>query len=256
MRLEEHCRHAHRHSRAGQDRHELALASGTRALSAGLLHRVRGVENHGRAGGREHRQRAHVGYDRVVAEAGAALGHEHAGIAGARNLADHVRHVPRRQELALLHVHGAARLGRGHEQIGLAAEERGNLHHVDDGARRCAVRLGVHVGEHGQTGDLANLGEHRQRRLDPHAASGGAAGAVGLVEAGLVDQAGANPVGDLAQGMRHFERVRAALHLARTGDEREGQRLTDPHRAAAGHGEFDDGRRRDHRSPARSRSCM
>ena len=46
-------------------------------------------------------------------------------------------HVVGRQELALLHVDGAAGFGGGHEQVGLAAQERRDLQDVDDlGGRR------------------------------------------------------------------------------------------------------------------------
>ena len=47
------------------------------ALPARLLHRMGGVENDRRAGLAQDRQRAHVGDQRVVAEADAALGHQH-----------------------------------------------------------------------------------------------------------------------------------------------------------------------------------
>ncbi len=199
-----------------------------------------GVEHHRRAGGGEHGQRAQVGHERVVAETRAAFGHEHVGVAGGGHLRHHVGHVPRGQELALLHVHYAAGVRGRHEQIGLTAQEGGNLQHVDDRRDLRALLDRVHVGEHRQAGGLTNLCEHGQRGLQAQSAFGRQAGAVGLVEAGLEDQAGTDPVGDFAQGMRHLERVAAAFHLARTGDEHERQGLTQAHGAAAGHGDLDD----------------
>ncbi len=58
-----------------------ALAAGRFALPARLLHRMRGVENHGRADRRHDRQRTHVGDQRIVAEGGAALAEQDVGVA-------------------------------------------------------------------------------------------------------------------------------------------------------------------------------
>jgi len=49
------------------------LAAAVVALAAGLLHRMRGIEHHGKAGLGQYRQPAHVGDHVFVAEAGAAL---------------------------------------------------------------------------------------------------------------------------------------------------------------------------------------
>ena len=55
-------------------------------------------------------------------------------VAGRRaRLVDHVLHVPGRQELALLDVHRLAAGGDGVDEIGLAAQERRGLQHVDHG---------------------------------------------------------------------------------------------------------------------------
>jgi hypothetical protein len=72
----------------------------------------------------------------------------------------------------------------------------------------------VHVGDHGQAEALADLGEHRQRAVEPDAAPAAERGAVGLVERGLVDQPDAEPPADLLEPGRHLQRVRAAFHLA------------------------------------------
>ena len=61
---------------------------------------------------------------------------------------DHVRHVPRREELALLDVDDTAGLGRGHEEIGLTAQERRDLQHVDGFGDPRALRGLMDIGEH------------------------------------------------------------------------------------------------------------
>ena len=50
MRLDEHAGDADRDRGTRQHRHELALAAGRGALPARLLHRMRGIEDHRRAG--------------------------------------------------------------------------------------------------------------------------------------------------------------------------------------------------------------
>src|SRR6185436_7909537 len=47
---------------------------------------------------------AHIGYQRVIAERGAALGDKHVRIAAAGDLGDDIRHFPGRKKLALLDV--------------------------------------------------------------------------------------------------------------------------------------------------------
>ena len=65
-----------------------------------------------------------------VAERRAALGQQHAGVAGLGHLGDDVLHVPRGHELPLLHVHRPPGRGRRLEQVGLPGEERGDLQEV------------------------------------------------------------------------------------------------------------------------------
>ena len=82
-------------------------------------------------------------------------------------LLDDVRHVPRREELALLDVDDlAGRRGR-QQQIRLPAQEGRDLQHVDRLCDFGALRGLVHVGQHGQTERRADLGEDRQRLRQP-----------------------------------------------------------------------------------------
>ena len=105
-----------------------------------------GVEHHRPAGRRHDRQGAHVGDQRVVAEAGAALADQDlARRRAARALGHHVGHVPGRQELALLDVDRPAGRGRGGQKVGLPAQEGRDLEHVDRLGHRPAL-----VGSHGR----------------------------------------------------------------------------------------------------------
>ncbi len=101
-------------------------------------------------------ERAHVGDQVVVAEGGAALGDEEAFAAEGAHLAGDVDGIPRGEELAFFHVHRAAGLGGGFEQVGLAAEKGRDLQQVDVFGGDVGLFGGVDVGG---DGDLEFLGD-------------------------------------------------------------------------------------------------
>src|SRR6266700_6184862 len=78
------------------------------------------------------RERTHVDDEIVVSETRASLGDEDFVISRRMALLDHVLHVPRRHELALLDVHHALGHGSGYHQIGLTAKEGRNLENISD----------------------------------------------------------------------------------------------------------------------------
>ena len=193
------------------------------------------IENDRCAGTLQDRQCAHVGDQSVVAEGDATLGDQHIAVARAGELSDDILHVPGRQELTLLDVDDLAGFGGGNQQIGLAAEECRNLQDVDDLRGAHALLDVVHVGQHRQLQALLDLGKDRQRRLQADAARGVRRGAVGLVEGGFKNQADAGFCRDLFQRLRNFERVRAALQLAGTGDQGQRQIVAEANAADVDH---------------------
>ena len=120
-------------------RNELRLAAADAVGRRGLLDGVGGVEDDGREPAHDG-ERAEIDDEVVVAEGGAALGEEDALVAGGANFLDAVAHVPGRDELAFLDVDGAAGFAGGDEQVGLTAEERGNLEDIDGFGGDFAVR--------------------------------------------------------------------------------------------------------------------
>ena len=198
MGFEEDCRDADGHSRARQDRDELAFAAARIATATRLLHRVRRVEHDRRAEALHDRDRAHVGDERVVAEAGAALAGHDVRVTGAGDLGDHVLHVPRRQKLTLLDVDRLAGFGGGDQQIGLAAEEGRNLQDVHDFGDFGALLGQVHVGDDRHADLFADFFEDGRCCIKARAAFGREAGAVGFVEAGFVDEASAGALEHVA----------------------------------------------------------
>src|SRR5450432_2137629 len=237
VRLHEDARHADRDRSARQHRNEFALPTRRRALAAGQLNRVRCVEHDRRVRLAHDRQAAHVGDEVVVAEARATLaGHEavfrQAFFArrGAR-LVDHVLHVVGREELALLDVHRLAALRDGADEVGLPAQERGRLQHVDRGRGGSDLVLAVHVGDH-RHGELAlHLGEDLEALVDARPAKRRAARAVGLVVARLEDERNAERGGHFLElpGDVHLELL--GLDDAGTGDQEE--RMSEPRVEAA-----------------------
>jgi hypothetical protein len=169
-----------------------------------------------------------IGDEVVVAEARTAFaGHEavfrQSLLAGSGAcLVDHVLHVVRRQELPLLDVHRLARLRHGADEIGLAAQERRRLQHVDHLRGGGDVVLGVDVGEHRHAQLAPHGGQDLQALLAARTAKGRAGGAVGLVEAALEDERDAQRGRDLLElaGDVHLQLL--GFDHAGTGDEEEG----------------------------------
>ena len=142
-------------------------------------------------------------------------------------------HVPGRQELPLLDVDRQTRARRRDQEIGLAAQEGGDLQHVDRLRRDRALPGLVDVRQHGQAERFANFREDRQGRFQAEAPRASARSAVCLVERGLEDEADLAPGRDLLQRGGHFERMRAAFELAGAGDQRERQLRAKAHGAGA-----------------------
>jgi len=94
-----------------------------------------------------------------------------------------------------------------------------------------ALRGFMHVGQHRQAKRGSDLREDRQRLRKAKPARGGRAGAVGLVEGGLVDETYLQPRGDLLQGGGHLQRVLTAFELAGSGNDRDRQIIAELDRA-------------------------
>ena len=192
-----------------------------------------GVEDDRGVGLAHDRQRAHVRHQIVVAKTGATFtGHEtvfrQAGLTRrCARLADHVLHVVRRQELALLDVDRPAGLRHGTDEVGLAAQESRRLQDVHDGGHLCNLVLGVNVGQQRQPEFAFDLGQDLKPGLNAGAAKGAVAGAIGLVKAALENERDAQLGGDFLQhaGSVHLQLL--GLNDAGSGDQKEGLAQTD-----------------------------
>ena len=194
--------------------HEFAVAARLAARRARALHRV-GAVHHDRRGDFEHvGDIAEIDDEVVVAERVAALGQP--DVTGPRlaGLFVGVAHVRARKELGLFDIHRFAGPGCGDHQIGLAAEERRNLDHVDDLADGCGLPRFVDVGEQTQSPLRPHVRKHLQPLFESRAAERRYGSAVGLVERGLEDDFRAEGAVDgrkpFAHGVQQFGRFNDA----------------------------------------------
>src|SRR6266702_4724110 len=208
-----------RYRRPAQVLHELALAAGRPSLAAGELDAVGGVEHYRKAGLAHDRGAPHVGDQVVVAERHPPLGQDDPLVAGGERLSHHVFHVPGGEELPLLDVDHPAAFRRRHHQVGLPAEEGGDLEHVEHLGRRGDLLDGMDVGQHRHPERLLHLGQDAEPLLDPRPAVRGDRGTVCLVVGRLEDQGNGNAVGDGHEAFSAMKRVRLALHNTRPGNQ-------------------------------------
>ena len=227
MGFHEDRRNANRRSTAGHDGGKLTLAARRAALAAGLGHGMGRVHHHRISGLGHLRQAAHVGDQRVVAEGRAAFGQQDVAVPGAFDLIDDVLHLPRGEELPLLHVHRLSGLPGGEQQVGLAAEEGGDLQHVDHVTDLCALRFIMHIRQHRHVIGTRHGSQDLQPLFDAQTALAREGGAVGLVIAALEDELRAGGVTCLFQHPRHHLRVVFALQLAGASDHGEGTIIAD-----------------------------
>jgi hypothetical protein len=211
---------------AGRDRRPrqglgVAPQPPTLGAAAGELERVGDVVDHRDAVLVEHGEAAHVHHQVVIAEGDPALGHGHPVVAGGTGLLDDLQQVVRGHELPLLDVDRPAGPRRGDHEVGLPAEEGGDLEHVADlGRRRALVRL-VDVGEHRQAGLLLDQPEDAQPLFQAGAAEAADRAAVRLVEGGLENQRQPQTLGHRGQRVSHLDHQVLVLDHAGAGDDRE-----------------------------------
>ncbi len=140
-------------------------------------------------------RRAHVGRPGCCSRSWRRARHSRMrSIAGALDLLRHVGHVPGRQELPFLDVDRAPGLAGRQQQIGLAAEEGRDLQHIDRlGQRRRIARADARRSAPGSRSVSRISAKTGRLASSPMPRCARDAGAVRLVERGLVDQPDAAP---------------------------------------------------------------
>ena len=103
---------------------------------------------------------------------------------------------------------------RADDEIGLSAQERRRLQHIDDRRDFAERRVLVHVGQHRHAELAPHVLEHLRRPcLDARAAKALARGAVRLVVGGLEDERDAEAGGDFLEPPGDFLGAASALSI-------------------------------------------
>jgi hypothetical protein len=157
------------------------------ARPARELHAVGGVEDHRIPPLTHDGKTAEVGDQVVIAEARPSLRQQQAVVPGGHGLVHDVFHIPWSEELPLLDVHHLAGPGRRDHQIGLPAQERRDLQHIQHLRGGMHVFDGVNIREHGHADLLADLFEDAEAFLHPEPAERRPRGPVRLVVGRLKD---------------------------------------------------------------------
>ncbi len=212
---------ARRHAGRRERFDELRLPVRHAVAPTGKLKAVRYVEHDGNALRADDRKGPHVHHEVVISEAGAAFGDEHARVACGDNLGDCVLHVVWRKELSFLDVDDATGLGGGHQEIGLPAQERGDLEDIGDIGRRSRLLRLVNVREDRHAAARLDRRENAEALIESGTAKGRARGAVRLVERRFEDERHVHAARDVGELFRERGRVGVALDHARPGDEDE-----------------------------------
>ena len=147
-----------------------------------------GVEDDRRPRFPHNREGAHIGNQVVVAEAHASLANHNGLVPRGPRLIHHVRHVPRRQELALFDIHGPPHGTGTLDEVGLAAKKGGGLEDVDNAGNLFHGRIFVNVRQHGNGEGLLNVLKHLKPGLQPRTAIAGMGGTVRLIKARFIDK--------------------------------------------------------------------
>ncbi len=150
MGLEEQVVTSSGHGSADQRRDVLGITSARSGGPSRALNAVGAVEDdRNPAGLTDHTKRPHV-HDQVpVAEERAPLGDEHLVGTSRPGLLGDGGHFLRGHPLPLLHVHRPTGIRRRRDQVGLSAQKRRDLEHIDDLRRQGGLLRRVNVRESG-----------------------------------------------------------------------------------------------------------
>jgi len=103
---------------------------------------------------------AHIHDEIIVPEGHAPLGDKNIMVPGRRDLFDSVFYVPGREELSLFDVHHLVGSGNLRYEIGLSAQERRYLEHIQHRGGGCDLFKAVHIGHDRQAELLCNAAEY------------------------------------------------------------------------------------------------
>ena len=162
-----------------------------------------GVENHLRAEFLHPGNRAHVGDQVVVAEGRSALGEEIVPATGPHEFGGDIFHIPRSEELAFFDIHHPAGFGCCHDEIGLTAEERGDLEDIDKLGSDLGFFGRVDIGGDRGLDGSSDFGQEGTTIANRSAAERFHRGAIGFVVGGFENKSRSLAITDFFDPGRH-----------------------------------------------------
>ena len=174
------------HGGAGDCFYHFRAAPSYASGGVGLLQGVGAVHNHRAPACLLHAgDAAEVDHKVAVAECCATFGNHHVVVAGSAHFFGGEAHGFGSHELSFLDVHGFAGVSGGNQQVGLAAQEGGNLEYVGEFRGHCGLSGLVDVGYHRHSEFAACVGENLEGFEVADAAEGVQTAAVSLSVAAL-----------------------------------------------------------------------
>ena len=135
----------------------------------------------------------HVADESIIAETCAAFDEGDFVVSQCGDFVDDVFHVPGGEELGLFYLYTFSGTGGCFDQVGLADKKGGQLDDVENLCGDLGLIGQMDVGDDRQGEFATDVLKDAESLLDAGPAETGAAGAVGLVEAGFEDIADAEP---------------------------------------------------------------
>ncbi len=210
--------YTYRGRRTRQCRNELWRPAGC-GTGRWTLYRMRGIEDHRKAGGAHRDQPPEVHHQIVITERRAAFRKPHMRVACLHHLGCGLHHVFGCHELRLFDVHHAAGGSSCFQQTGLPTQERRDLQNVHRFSNHSGLGIGVNVRESWYAKGLSDLGQDLQGFQIANPTKGTGTRAVGLTIRAFEDELYWLTAGNLNQMLSCAHRHVSAFDQTWTGDQ-------------------------------------
>src|SRR5580704_6525216 len=166
-------------------------------------------------------ERAHVDDQIVIPETRPAFSEKYLRIACLAALLNRMPHIGRGNKLAFLNVHCSPAQSSSDHQVGLTAEERGNLQHVHDFRNFANVRGLMHISQHRELKVVFDLLQNAQTFFQSRPAKTAYGCAIRLVVAGFENKRKLQRPRHTLDDLSHPDGVLFALDHAGPGNEKQ-----------------------------------
>jgi len=220
MNFHEESIHSGAGCRTGQGLDEFTLATGLGSPTTRQLHTMCSIENHRVAEAPKDGKGSHIHDEIIVTERRSSLGQDDPPASGLLYFFHCVTHFLRREELALLYIHHFACLRRCNEQVGLPAEERGNLEYIHNLPRLDSLFFRVNIRQDRKAQLIFHLLQRRQPFFKTRSAIRRDGGPVRFVEGRFEYIRNAQRLGNLGDARRGLQHELFTLNDTRPGNQK------------------------------------